>query len=39
MSWSKKFIVTEVSKTSRAVDLNAGPVVNEVTTKTTGATF
>ena len=39
LSWSKKFIVTEVSKTSRADDLNAGPVVNEVATKTTGATF
>ena len=39
MRWEKNCIITEVSRTLRAVDLNADPVVFEVVTETTGAKF
>ena len=39
MRWERNCIITEISRTLRAVDLNADPVVFEVVTEATGAKF
>ena len=39
LSWSKECIITEVSRTFRGVDPDTDPVVYELVTATTGATF
>ena len=39
MAWSKNCVISQVSRTFRAVDPNADPVVYEIATETTGATF
>ena len=39
MRWGKNCIVTEISRTFREVVSNADPVVYELKTETTGATF
>ena len=39
LTWSKYYVISEVSKTFREVDPNADPVVYEVAAATSGATF
>ena len=39
LTWERNCIITEISRTFRAVDPNADPVVYEIPTETTGATF
>ena len=39
LRWERNCIITEASRTFRAVDPNAGPVVYELVTEITGATF
>ena len=39
MRWERNCILTEISKTFRAVDPNVDQVVYEMTSQTTGATF
>ena len=39
LSWWKECIITEVSRTFKAVDPDGDPVVYELVTETTGATF
>ena len=39
LTWSKYCVISQVSKTFRAVDPNADPVAYEVATETTAATF
>ena len=39
LRWERNGIMTEISRTFRAVDPNVDPVVYELVTKTTGTTF
>ena len=39
LTWTEKCVISQVSRTFRAVDPNADPVEYEVETATTGATF
>ena len=39
LRWTKNCVISKVSRTFRAVDPNTDPVVCEVATQTTGATF
>ena len=39
LTWERNCIITEMSRTFRAVDPNADPVVYEMTSQTTGETF
>ena len=39
MRWERNYIITEISRTSRAVDPNADPAVYQLVTEATGATF
>ena len=39
MKWARNCVTTEESRTFRAVDTNADPVVYELVTATTGTTF
>ena len=39
LTWTKKWVISQVSRTVRAVDPNADPVEYEVEKATTGATF
>ena len=39
LKWTKKFIISEISRTFRTVDPNASPVMYEFIGATTGASF
>ena len=39
MRWARTCIISEISRTFRVVDPNANPVVYQLTSRTTGATF
>ena len=39
MRWERNYIITEISRTSRAVDPNADPALYQLVTEATGATF